>query len=52
MLNRYLRDTYRYLTKHPRFPYLIDPLTDTNRFFNPNQYLPLFNSYPDQYLND
>ena len=34
------------------FPYLIDPLTDTNKFFNPNQYLPLFNSYPDQYLND
>ena len=30
----------------PSFPYLIDPLTD-NRFFNPNQYLPSFNSYPD-----
>ena len=33
-------------------PYLIDPLTDTNRYFSPNQYLPLLNSYPDQYLND
>ena len=31
---------------------LIDPLADTNRFFNPNQYLPLFNNYPDQYLNN
>ena len=33
-------------------PYLIDPLTDINRSFNPNQYIPLFNSHPDQYLND
>ena len=27
-------------------------MTDTNRSFNPNQYLSLFNSYPDEYLND
>ena len=28
-------------------PYLDDPLlyTDTKRFFNPNQNLPIFNSY-------
>ena len=44
MLNQYLTN----LTNASMIPYLIDPLlvlTDTNRFFNPNQYLPLFNSY-------
>ena len=49
MLNQYLTDTYQ---SFPWLPYLTDPLTDTNRVFNPNQYLPFFNSYPDQYLND
>ena len=41
MPNQYLTDTYIII------PYLTDPLllTDTNRFFNPNQNLPIFNSY-------
>ena len=49
MLNQYLPILNKYLHDSPC---LVDPLTDTNTFFNPNQYLPLFNSYPDRNLND
>ena len=47
MFNQYLTDilTDTYIT----IPYLTDPLlceTDTNRFFKPNQYLPIFNHLP------
>ena len=48
MLDQYLTDTYWYLNDTCIInPYLTDPYyqwwTDTNRFFNPNQYLPVFN---------
>ena len=48
MLNQYLTDTYRYLTNtYMIIPNLTDLLlyTDTKRPFNPNQNLPIFNSY-------
>ena len=47
MFNQYLTDTCRYLTYTSKISLINWSLTDSNRLFNPNQYLPLFNSYPD-----
>ena len=44
MFNQYLTDTYRYLTYTSKISLINWSLTDSNRLFNPNQYLPLFNS--------
>ena len=46
MLNRYLTDTYRYLTNtYMIIPYLNDPLLYTDTNSNPKQNLLIYNSY-------